>query len=64
MDYLDPEVWEIIGLLNNHEDGKEDGVYVQSTHVDFCTPAGFKGRGSQGVINGEPKYHRIIIKRK
>ena len=53
MDYLDPEVWEIV-CLTNSGDESEDKKQV-------CTSEKFR---HNPFINGVEKYKRIIIKRK
>ena len=62
MDYLDPEVWEIVGLLSGKT--SDEKYFLQGIPVDAHYSNGTIAKTTYGVVNGEQKYHRIIIKRK
>lgn len=60
----DDELFEIIGLYDNHAKGKDDGILISGDLVRVAIKTGGFRNWTGAVIDGKTLYARVIIKRR
>ena len=60
----DDELFEIIGLYDNHAKGKDDGILISGDLVRVAIKTGGFRNWTGAVIDGKTLYARVIIQRR
>lgn len=58
------ELFEIVGLYDNHAKGKDDGTLISGELVRVAIKTGGERNWTGAVIDGKTLYARVIIKRR
>lgn len=58
------ELFEIVGLYDNHAKGKDDGILISGELVRVAIKTGGERNWTGAVIDGKTLYARVIIKRR
>ena len=60
----DGEIFDIIGLYDNHAKGKDDGILISGDLVRVAIKTGGSRNWTGAVIDGKTLYARVIIQRR